>query len=35
MVQFFFTIGFVEPGLNSNFMMLLPKVLNALVLDKF
>lgn len=28
-IKFFFVLGFIQPGLNSNFMMLLPNEMNV------
>lgn len=34
-IKFFFLSGFIQPRLNSNFMVLLPKEPNAVVIEKF
>lgn len=34
-VQFFFALSFLESGLNSNFLVFIPKVKDALTVDKF
>ena len=34
-VQHFYQIGTISPGLNSNFIVLIPKVDNALMTDQY